>query len=193
MRMIRDVRTDVEAAREVARLVLADLPGRWRHTAGVAGRAVQLRPAVAPHDADVLVAAAWLHDIGYARALHDTGFHPLDGARFLDRAGWPGRISALVAHHSGAVHVARVRGLARELAAYPREISPVADALTVADQTTDPDGGRTDVRSRMAEMLRRQGPGSDNALAHERRGPDLLAAHGRVEQRLRRAAEHSLV
>jgi hypothetical protein len=31
------------------------------------------------------VAAAWLHDIGYAPAIAEsgTGFHPLDGARYL--------------------------------------------------------------------------------------------------------------
>ena len=29
---------------------------------------------------DDLVAAAWLHDIGYAPGLVQTGFHPLDGA-----------------------------------------------------------------------------------------------------------------
>ena len=30
-----------------------------------------------------MTAAAWLHDIGYAPAVDDTGFHPLDGARYL--------------------------------------------------------------------------------------------------------------
>ena len=34
-------------------------------------------------DADLLEAAAWLHDIGYAPSLVATGFHPLDGARYL--------------------------------------------------------------------------------------------------------------
>ena len=36
---------------------------------------------------DDLVAAAWLHDIGYAPELVETGFHPLDGARYLRREG----------------------------------------------------------------------------------------------------------
>jgi hypothetical protein len=30
-------------------------------------------------DRPVLIAAAWLHDIGYAPGLPETGFHPLDG------------------------------------------------------------------------------------------------------------------
>jgi HD superfamily phosphodiesterase len=35
----------------------------------------------------VLVAACYLHDIGYALALARGGFHPLDGARFLRALG----------------------------------------------------------------------------------------------------------
>jgi HD superfamily phosphodiesterase len=32
-------------------------------------------------DADLLVLAALLHDIGYAPTLRRTGFHPIDGGR----------------------------------------------------------------------------------------------------------------
>ena len=34
-------------------------------------------------DADLIEAAAWLHDIGYALGLATTGLHQLDGARYL--------------------------------------------------------------------------------------------------------------
>lgn len=48
----------------------------------------------------VLVAATWLHDMGYAPSIHTTWFHPLDGAKHLNvTAGPPG---SLVAHRSGA-------------------------------------------------------------------------------------------
>ncbi|GAB3846378.1 hypothetical protein GCM10027610_064350 [Dactylosporangium cerinum] len=114
---------------------------------------------------------------------------PLDGARFLRRSGWTDRISALVAHHSGACYVAEVRGLHHELAEFPRELSPVADALTYADQTVGPDGTRVDVRARMAEMLARHGANSDNARVHHLRAPDILAAAERVEHRLRGAEQ----
>jgi len=66
---------------------------------------------------DDLVAAAWLHDIGYAPGLVQTGFHPLDGARFLRRAGADGQVVSLVAYHSRARVEADVRGLGTELAA----------------------------------------------------------------------------
>src|SRR4051794_25425798 len=118
----------VHDARDLARVLLADKTERWRHTVGVARRAEELAGTV-DEEPEVLVAAAWLHDIGYSAATHDTGFHPLDGARYLDRHRWPARLAALVAHHSGACFVASVRGLAHALDAYPREESSVADAL----------------------------------------------------------------
>ena len=180
-------RVDVAAARDLAEALLTDLPQRWAHTAGVAARAAELCATMDPADRDRVVTAAWLHDIGYAEPVRDTGFHPLDGARFLRRAGWAARSSALVAHHSGACYVAEVRGLRHELAEFPRELSPVADALTYADQTVGPDGARVDVRARMAEMLARHGSASDNARVHHLRAPDILAAAERVEHRLRPA------
>ena len=52
------------------------------HVQGVAARARGLAPVLGA-DADLLEAAAWLHDIGYAPGLAATGLHQLDGARYL--------------------------------------------------------------------------------------------------------------
>jgi putative nucleotidyltransferase with HDIG domain len=174
----------IHEARDLAQILLDGLPERWRHTIGVARRAEDVAATVAHDDADILVAAAWLHDIGYAAPVRDTGFHPLDGARYLDRHRWPARISALVAHHSGACFVAHAHGLGTALSDHAREESPVADALTYADQTVGPAGKRFTVTERMADMLGRHGPDSPNARAHQLRGPYLLAVAERVEQRL---------
>jgi putative nucleotidyltransferase with HDIG domain len=173
---------DLDHARELAAHLLGTMGDRWRHTIAVAARAAELAATVASTDRDLLVSAAWLHDIGYATPV--TGFHPLDGARHLDRLGWPGRISALVAHHSGARFAAEVLGLADALDTYPREAGPVADALTYADQTVDNRGRRVSVRDRLADMLHRHGPDSPNAKAHHLREPHLLTIAGRVEARL---------
>jgi putative nucleotidyltransferase with HDIG domain len=175
--------TLTEAAERTARLLLADMGDRWRHTRGVAGRAAEL--AAALHlDADLLVAAAWLHDIGYADCVRDTGFHPIDGARHLRGQGWPAHVSGLVAHHSGARFAAAARGLTRALAAFPDGPAPISDALTYADQTVGPDGTRVTPAQRRAEMLRRHGPGSCNAEVDHLRGPHLLAVARRVERLL---------
>ena len=173
------------AARTVAALVLMDLPERWRHTVGVVRRAGELAATVSHTDRPVLLAAAWLHDIGYGTAAYETGFHPLDGARYLDRDGWPARITGLVAHHSGADFVARRRGLADELGRYVEEVSAVADALTYADQTIGPRGDPVTIQARLAEALTRHGPDSDQAGVDTARRSYLLAVAARVEARLR--------
>jgi putative nucleotidyltransferase with HDIG domain len=173
-------------ARDLARVLLADEPERWQHTVGVARRAEELARTVGD-ESDLLVAAAWLHDVGYAAVTRDTGFHPLDGARYLDRNHWPARLCALVAHHSGAWFVASLHGLDDALQAYPHEVSVVSDALTYADQTVGPAGRRMTIMQRMAEMLDRHGPESASARAHHLRRPYLLAIADRVERRLRSA------
>jgi HD superfamily phosphodiesterase len=62
------------------------LPRRWAHVQGAACRARVLAQVVG-RDADLLEAAAILHDIGYAPDLAKTSFHPLDGAIFLEDIG----------------------------------------------------------------------------------------------------------
>jgi putative nucleotidyltransferase with HDIG domain len=179
-------RTTLAGVAEVlAHELLAPLGDRWRHTAGVAARAAELAPLLEV-DRDVLVAAAWLHDIGYSERTRATGFHPLDGARHLDRLAWPAPILGLVAHHSGARFVAAARRLAGELAAYPDAGGEISDALTYADQTVGPDGRRVSTAERYDEMLRRHGPASWNAIVDAARRPHLQAVADRVDQRLGR-------
>ena len=75
---------EIEDAAKLAEMLLAEeLPRRWRHVRSVARRARWVAKKLSL--SDDLVAAAWLHDIGYAPELVDTGFHPLDGARYLRR------------------------------------------------------------------------------------------------------------
>jgi hypothetical protein len=169
-------------ARELARDLLAGLPRRWQHTCAVADVAAALAARLnSPRDREALVAAAWLHDTGYAEPLVVTGFHPLDGAYYLAAHRWPQRIAALVAHHSGARFVAAVNGLSDLLAEFPYEASRVSDALTYADQKVGPDGERLTVDERFRDMLARHGPASYNALAHELRAKHIRAAVARVD------------
>ncbi len=175
------------AARVLAQSLLGDLGNRWLHTKGVAQRAAGLAAPLGI-DADLLTAAAWLHDVGYAAETVTTGFHPLDGADHLTRAGWPVRVAGLVAYHSGARFVAAARGLSELLAAYPDERTVLADALTYADQTVGPSGLRVDPASRYVEMLERHGPCSWNARVDVDRGPYLRGIAHRIEYLLSFAA-----
>jgi HD superfamily phosphodiesterase len=100
----------VDQARTLAEDCLAgELPRRWTHVQAVAAKAERVSMVLDPADRDVLVAAAWLHDLGYAGPVSDTGFHPLDGARWLARQGFDRRVTALVAYHSAAI-IGRVAG-----------------------------------------------------------------------------------
>ncbi|TQS45672.1 HD domain-containing protein [Cryptosporangium phraense] len=173
----------VKDAEELARTLLHPLTERWQHTAAVAVRAEQLAGTVDAADREILVAAAWLHDIGYATATHDSGFHPLDGARYLRKRGVSERLCSLVAHHSGARFVAEARGLTSELAEFPLEVSALSDALTYADQTVGPHGRPYSVEQRMAEVLDRHGPESPQAKAYSTRAPYLLSVAERVRRR----------
>jgi putative nucleotidyltransferase with HDIG domain len=105
-------------APELAEELLADaLPRRWAHSQGV-GRKAESIASFLGNDAETLVSAAWLHDIGYAPALVDSGSHALDGARYLrDFARADDLVCRLVANHSYALVEAGRRGLAEELAA----------------------------------------------------------------------------
>jgi HD superfamily phosphodiesterase len=103
----------MDTAQDLARTLLEySLPQRWAHVQGVAARARSLAPAFAA-DADLLEAAAWLHDIGYAPDLAQTGLHSLDGARYLRDVQHADLVLCrLVAHHSCAIIEAGERGLA---------------------------------------------------------------------------------
>jgi len=105
-----------------------------------------------------LVAAAYLHDIGYVGKLAVTGFHPLDGALWL--AGLvEADVVALVAHHSCSWVEADMRGLGARLEELPCPPLALLDALTYCDMTSGPDGQRVTLEQRLAEVTRRYGPG----------------------------------
>ena len=174
----------VARARQLARTLLHPLPERVQHTQGVANRAAEVAVTVPPADRCMLVAAAWLHDIGYSPLIRHTGFHPLDGGLYLRDHGWDERLVCLVAHHSGARFVPVARGFATLMADFLFEDSAVSDALTYADQTVGPHGRPMTVPYRIAEAIARHGPDSPNALARVDRVPYLLGVADRVEKRL---------
>lgn len=137
------------------------LPRRWAHVQGVArlssrvGRALLTDP-----ERELLVAAALLHDIGYAPPLVDSGYHPLDGARFLTRERASPRMANLVAQHSAAAFVAELRGFAAELAAFPDEHTALRDALWYCDMHISPAGEPVTFDARIADIRVRHGAGS---------------------------------
>jgi hypothetical protein len=79
-RAVREM-PSVADAEELAKDLLTPLLDRWAHVQAVAARADGLTPAIDhENDRQLLVVAAWLHDIGYSPTLRDTGCHQIDGA-----------------------------------------------------------------------------------------------------------------
>ena len=167
-------------AEQQAAVLLTDLGDRWSHVQAVAAQARRVSPAVPPEDRPYLVAAAWLHDIGYAPAVLDTGVHSLDGARHLRLLDADERLVNLVAHHSCAHLAAGRRGLADVLhAEFPLDPALPHDELSYCDQTTSPDGAPVDVVERRAEVRRRHGGAGSGGPAEA----ELVATVRRVEAR----------
>lgn len=178
----------VEMACKKAELVLSkSMPRRWCHVEGVGRRAEVCTGLFAKSDAKVLVAAAYLHDIGYAPSVTSTGFHALDGAEYLQRHGFPERVCALVAYHSCAYLEAELRGLTAELQSWSDEATSVRDALWWADMTTGPDGAVINVVDRIEEIQKRYGPEDLVTFFIRQAKSELVAAVERTEVRLRAA------
>lgn len=175
---------EVESAARLAEARLsASLPRRWRHVRSVARRAQWVADELSL--SSELVEAAWLHDIGYAPDLVETGFHPLDGARYLRNLGVDQDVVSLVAYHSCATIEAKVRGLDAELAS---EFSPgdpaLMDALLYCDMTTSPDGDYVRPADRLVEVRARYGPDHEVTRFVELAAPEILMTAARVEELL---------
>ncbi|MGH3446014.1 MAG: HD domain-containing protein [Nocardioidaceae bacterium] len=95
-------------ARETAVNLLGGvLPHRLNHCLGVGDRAHQLAAQIEFHPIDpvaidLVTAAGYVHDIGYATELVHHGHHAVDGALYLRRVGAPGALVSLVWWHSTA-------------------------------------------------------------------------------------------
>lgn len=172
----------VERSRELAQSHLSALGDRWRHVQAAGRSAEELRDRGLIDDD--LVSAAWLHDIGYAPELATTGFHPLDGALYLQRVGAPERNVALVGAHTGASQEADERGLRTQWAVLPRPDRGKLDVLTLIDMVTSPTGEPVRPSKRINEILTRYDEGDEVHRAVKRSGPGLLVAATRARQRL---------
>lgn len=144
----------IAAERTARRQLRGDRP-RLAHVEGAARAAAHVSHGLDDGAASAVVAAAWLHDIGYAPALVRTGFHPLDGALHLASVGWPDDVVRLVAHHSYAAIVAPYFGVADHLTVLDPVGGRAADILTFADIVSGADGRGTTIQRRIEEMRQR--------------------------------------
>jgi HD superfamily phosphodiesterase len=145
----------VVRAGELARHLLATQDQRLRHVAGAARAAIHVASRMAALPSPQIVAAAWLHDIGYSEQVRASGFHPLDGADYLEGHGWDALVVRLVAHHSHALVVAPYYGVEQDLLRFSPIHGLTADVLAYADLVSGLDGTGVTVASRIAELRSR--------------------------------------
>lgn len=174
----------VNWASEQAPILLTPQRNRWLHVQGVVKTARRVGKMFDEEDCAYLIAAAYLHDIGYAPQLQQTGFHPLDGARFVLSSLGDMRLASLVAHHSEARFEAQLRGYAGELQAFPPEQSAVTDALTYCDQIIGPTGLQVSLQERTDEIIHRYGETDIVTQSLHQSLPYLSLAVKRTEQKL---------
>jgi putative nucleotidyltransferase with HDIG domain len=149
---------------------------------------------VAPTRADTafLAQAAILHDVGYSQVARETGFHALDGARYLRSLGIDDQVVNLVAHHSCAALEAQERGLDKALLEFPSGPPALTDGLIFCDMTVSPDGVPVNVDDRISDILTRYGPDSVVGQFIARAEPELRAAVHRIALQLRHAGMETL-
>jgi len=174
-------------AEKIARAYLEkELPQRWAHVEAVALKARKHGNLLFAKDkAQIITAAAWLHDLGYASVIKKTGYHPLDGALWLRSQGFDETVVSLVAHHSCAGLEAEVRGLGKVLDPFPKEETLLADLLLFADMTTGPSGEDFSVQERMDEIVSRYGKDHVVSSFILKAKPLILEASTRVESKLK--------
>ncbi len=165
--------------------LLAGVGARLAHSRAVAFQASVVSPVLDAPWSTALLDGAWLHDVGYAPSVVNTGFHPLDGARWLSARGWPPEVCRLVAWHTRAGTEAQLRHLAVDLAAeFPPPPELAQAALAWADLTSSPSGGRCAPEERVAEILSRHPRESVVHRATSANVPDLLTDVLQIETRL---------
>lgn len=178
----RDAEPEASGAGALATRLLQGLETRLEHSAVVAAQISRVTHLVEPEWRSPLSDAAWLHDVGYSREVVRTGFHPLDGARWLRDHHWPAETCRLVAWYTEAFEEALLYGLDEELVAeFDRPFPLAGAALAWADLTSSPTGECWDAERRLAEILTRYPPGSLVREAARRSLPAFRASVDEIE------------
>lgn len=168
---------------ELAEELLSETGRRWTHDVGVLALAREIRGTFG-EDGELLVAAAALHDTGCSPQVRRSRLEPLDAGWYLESVGAPERLTNLVANLDCAQLEAELRGLDSLLARFPDEEGPVRDALWYCCLTVGPDGERTTLEARAAELPERYSHEPIILRYFELAMPELAGAIERTERLL---------
>ncbi len=176
---------DPDQTLEFIKNSFADSPKRLEHILQVA-ECVHSSANELGLNAPLAYCAALLHDVGYLEELKVTGFHPIDGANFLSREGYP-EIAALIVCHSNSPEQAHIKKLP--------EISisedPIAKLITYWDVQTKQGGELVSYDQRLEDIVARYGEESDVTRAHRMAEPRIRKIIKEFSSSLDKAAKHS--
>ena len=113
--------------------------------------------------------------------MSQSGFHPLDGANFLQDRGYSERLCSLVAYHSAAEIEALYFGCSTALEAFTDERSLTRDLLWFCDMTVSPYGHRVSLQERLDEVRSRYSTDSYVAKALNASMPERVGAVTRAQ------------
>lgn len=190
-RVVRDRGGSVEAAAATA-VDIAGAGDRVRRSMVVA-EVRRVAEMLVPGLSDLLVAAAWLMDIGAAARVADTGFEALDGAVFIRREGFPSIVAELVAHHTATDVEAAARGLAHRLAEFPAPPAQWSAILTYANLRVGEHGEIRSAAAGIAEIVAGARPGGPAQRAVRAAAASLAKTAASVEDLLRQHADQRSV
>ena len=165
--------------------LLPVLGNRWLHILRVVEVAMHITYIFSEEEHPLLIAAAYLHDIGYASSLAKTGIHPIDGANYVAQFGLP-RLASIIAHHTGFRFTASLIHAQDKLAAFPYEHSLVTCALTYCDLHSGPTGQPFTLQERLDDIVARYGRSSPVTRSFIAALPTFKNDIAIVERRLKR-------
>jgi len=148
---------------------LANNPKRVAHVLEISRRVRETAEKLGLRGAQLELAecAALLHDIGYWEPIAKTGFHPIDGARFLEEHQEP-ELAAYIIGHSCSPEEG-------ELSGFPgirQDPSLIAKLITYWDVQVKQGGEVVSYSERFADIISRYGEacivGKANVLAKPR-------------------------
>lgn len=175
-RVPSEVRPFVEGA-------LSASPARVKHVLEIAKRVresaarVSMRGMHSKIDLDLAECAALLHDIGYWPPIAHTGFHPIDGARFLEQEGEQ-EIPRIIVGHSCSPEEGELRG-------FPGICSDpglIAKLITYWDVQVQQGGAVVSYDERLQDILARYGTESIVGQANLKAKPRIETLLMEVKQ-----------
>lgn len=174
---------DSEAIEQLLRHTFVHEESRLLHVLKVAEKVAESSQALVRNgielSCDSAYRAALLHDIGYAEPLRDSGYHPIDGARYLRRRQEP-LLAELIECHSNAPEFALLSNLGRITVS----LHPIADLITYWDVRVKQGGQVVSYEERLADIRKRHGAESLVWRAHELANPRIEILNARVEKML---------